>query len=643
MTGLLVQRVVLAAVVGAGLLWWWSRRLSQDRRLGAIAVGSFLVRALLGVLLFFVSYYGWPFLETLQLGRGFWLFGPDSVGYHLYASSILDAFHFGVELPDPGTGMEYYLVVTGVYGLLGRHPLCGMLFNGWLAAASALLAYRIGHRLFGQRAALTAVLLVGFWPSSLLWSAQLLKDSVGIFLIFCALWVVVTLVPTASETRRASPLRWVIGCVLLSTSVMFLTRLRFYLGALFFSTAVIGLGVSVIRAALRREGRRSGVCAGLLLVIVSSTLLAREIDPWRLLSPRHPELGHVRLAVEALVDGEFEGAGNSYRKAIRLNPDYSEAYFGLIGVMLRQGGMNEAIAVLTVYMGHTRDAEAQATARQLIERILPLVPLVKLLGDQHEKAQLVPPDLLAWVDRLGGISIRTEPLPIHTPAPSIAGWVPPSRGGLGDSAQAPSTAGWVPPSRGGLGEPFSRLDDHALLIAHDMTPGSLGNLRQGFVSTGGYSLMDAWAQISSPRKLLTYLPRALAIGFLAPFPWQWFDLAGSTGIMRLFAGLEMVLIYLLMPAMLIGMLRLVKRRDAGGLFIAAFILLAATSMSLVVANLGSLFRLRLQFLLPLLIVAAHGEPLRTLIRLVSFFRGGREVAETKQAVAALTAPRIGRA
>jgi len=128
--------------------------------------------------------------------------------------------------------------------------------------------------------------------------------------------------------------------------------------------------------------------------------------------------------------------------------------------------------------------------------------------------------------------------------------------------------------------------------------------------------MDPRAMIAQPGALLRYLPRALAIGLLSPFPWQWFDTKGSTGIMRTFAGLEMVFLYLLLPAMWVGTRKLVASRRVEAYVLLAWILLTAVPLSLVVANVGTLFRLRLAFVLPLLIVAAEGKPLDMCSRLI---------------------------
>jgi len=155
---------------------------------------------------------------------------------------------------------------------------------------------------------------------------------------------------------------------------------------------------------------------------------------------------------------------------------------------------------------------------------------------------------------------------------------------------------------------WSQVGNQMVLSAQEMTPQFFGVKRAGFVASGGYSLMDAWVRIFNFGSLVAYLPRALVVGLFAPFPWQWFDAKGSTGIMRTWASVEMLLIYLLIPALIVGVRTIVKQRRVEGIFLLTAILLIAVSMSLVVANLGTLFRLRLQFLLPLLLVIAVGDP-----------------------------------
>jgi len=156
---------------------------------------------------------------------------------------------------------------------------------------------------------------------------------------------------------------------------------------------------------------------------------------------------------------------------------------------------------------------------------------------------------------------------------------------------------------------LGRFDEYVADAAREVRPESLGNYRRNFVITGGHSLLDPWATISSTGKLLAYVPRALSIGLLAPFPWQWAETKGSTGIMRAVASLDMALWYLLLPALVAGALSILRGRRLGPLLLLSFGLVAILPISLVVANLGTLFRLRLQALLPLLLVASYGDPI----------------------------------
>ena len=140
------------------------------------------------------------------------------------------------------------------------------------------------------------------------------------------------------------------------------------------------------------------------------------------------------------------------------------------------------------------------------------------------------------------------------------------------------------------------------------TPAMLNYNRQSFVADGGYALVDAHVDISDPWKLLRYLPRALLLGFFSPLPWQWFDAHGSTGPMRILAGLEVLLIYALTPAFVLGVGQVLRSRSREGALLLAVGFVTAIPVSLVVANIGTLFRLRLLFLLPLLIIAGWGDP-----------------------------------
>ena len=80
--------------------------------------------------------------------------------------------------------------------------------------------------------------------------------------------------------------------------------------------------------------------------------------------------------------------------------------------------------------------------------------------------------------------------------------------------------------------------------------------------------------------------------------------------MRTFAGVEMLFFYLLIPGIIRGLWGIVKHPRPETVFLLMVIVCIAVPLSLVVANFGTLYRLRLLFLLPLLMVAAYGEPVQ---------------------------------
>ena len=167
----------------------------------------------------------------------------------------------------------------------------------------------------------------------------------------------------------------------------------------------------------------------------------------------------------------------------------------------------------------------------------------------------------------------------------------------------------------------AHLGSQGRAVMSEMNPQWLGSIRNSVVASGGSSLMDRQSAISRPLEMITYLPRAILVGFLAPFPSQWFDASGLGG-MRFFAGAEVALVYLLLLGILLRawrttrcfgwrgcVRRTIPRLRLGRVFLLVFGLVLGTAASLVMANLGTLFRIRLLYWLPLLILVAAGDPL----------------------------------
>jgi hypothetical protein len=120
------------------------------------------------------------------------------------------------------------------------------------------------------------------------------------------------------------------------------------------------------------------------------------------------------------------------------------------------------------------------------------------------------------------------------------------------------------------------------------------------------SNIDTDVRFSSFSDILVYLPKAALIGFFAPFPNQWFEDAKTAGrSSRIIAGFEMVAWYLLM----IGFLYCLAT-ELVALHVRIWLVIFSTALvvltSVVVTNIGALFRMRFVYFLPILIGGLEG-------------------------------------
>lgn len=139
--------------------------------------------------------------------------------------------------------------------------------------------------------------------------------------------------------------------------------------------------------------------------------------------------------------------------------------------------------------------------------------------------------------------------------------------------------------------------------------------REGFglqaTEDGGVAPSEAGSDLkegthfSSMVDIVRYLPRAIEIGFLAPFPNMWFQpgkQVGSAG--RLLAGIESILTYLIEGFALAGLWNGKRRPAVWFLALAAGIGIVA--LGLIVINIGALVRLRYPFWILMVIIGASG-------------------------------------
>lgn len=119
------------------------------------------------------------------------------------------------------------------------------------------------------------------------------------------------------------------------------------------------------------------------------------------------------------------------------------------------------------------------------------------------------------------------------------------------------------------------------------------------------SNIDTEVQFNSLGDVVAYIPRAVVIGFFAPFPQMWFkagDLVGVQG--RLLSGIETLMMYGIEALALVGLWHSRRRLSVWLLVLVAA--MGLTAFGLVVLNVATLYRMRYTFWMLLIIVGAQG-------------------------------------
>jgi hypothetical protein len=148
------------------------------------------------------------------------------------------------------------------------------------------------------------------------------------------------------------------------------------------------------------------------------------------------------------------------------------------------------------------------------------------------------------------------------------------------------------------------------LLAHnklDLIARWVWRLRAGFISTydNQGSNIDADVKFSNAGDLVRYLPRAVEIGYLAPFPTMWLRNGNRIGLLgRALSGLEMVVMYVVE---LLALMCLWKSRSRLSAWLLVCVTITGlTALGLVVINIGALYRMRYTFFILLIILGSNG-------------------------------------
>ncbi len=132
-------------------------------------------------------------------------------------------------------------------------------------------------------------------------------------------------------------------------------------------------------------------------------------------------------------------------------------------------------------------------------------------------------------------------------------------------------------------------------------PGAQRRVQNASIWSG--SIIDSSVTFAGPIDLIKYLPRALEIGHLAPFPPMWFGAGHNVGLIgRLLSGLEMSLTYLIEALAFVFVWRRRRRLETWLLLLTTTT--GVVALGMVVVNIGTLYRMRYPFWILMVIMAA---------------------------------------
>ncbi len=171
------------------------------------------------------------------------MFGPDAGLYDAVGQRLVEIWQ-GLPVPDDditlrttkaeGSGWGMYYVVGFIYFIFGQSILVAQSFCGFIGALTAPMIYFCAEKIFhNQRVAKISAVSVALFPSLIIWSSQLLKDGLIIFLLVVTMTMVLQLQKKFSYAAIA----------FLILSIFGIISLRFYI---FYMVAIAVAGSFVI-------------------------------------------------------------------------------------------------------------------------------------------------------------------------------------------------------------------------------------------------------------------------------------------------------------------------------------------------------------------------------------------------------------
>ncbi len=266
---ILLQFLVLCAA-GLALFRLWRLAMPPEPWLQRMVSAGFLLRAVSGQLLFWISWARLPIARSLQLGDGFWIFARDATFYFPEAVAAAGRGWPAIVFYPRGSASPAYMqILAAAVWFLGSAVAIGLLLNLFsYLGAMAILNHWGRREPAAQRAIAIAIAAISLSPSFILWSLQALKDT-----FFQMLFVAFVAACAAWQRSWLSPGRWrarVTSGLLLPLLLFELAGLRWY-----FAAALLVASVPfMLMVALQSPGRKS---ISLAAMVIAGVLLSRSL------------------------------------------------------------------------------------------------------------------------------------------------------------------------------------------------------------------------------------------------------------------------------------------------------------------------------------------------------------------------------
>ena len=214
-------------------------------------------------------------------------FALDAVSYQKAASELAQELQTNgvrawLDAKAPFHSRLHSLAFATFGRILGHNILAAEPLNLIYYLGILCCIYLLGHELFNARSGLLAASIVALWPTFLMHSTQLMRDSLSI-LCFLALMVVLVVVMSRTITWRQSLVIGIIGA--LFVTVFWVTRGNMW------NLVLVGIAITLAMLAYRMARERklmTGNAVVLGMVIVAALFVPARLESTTLPGVRPP-------------------------------------------------------------------------------------------------------------------------------------------------------------------------------------------------------------------------------------------------------------------------------------------------------------------------------------------------------------------